>query len=376
MQSASLACHLADAGLSVALVEAARLPSSQRMSTHLIQPPGMDELDRLGVGSAVRDLSPVLRTVRLAFDGNEVQLPYSPGRAAHCLRRERLDDLLQVAAMNAGAALWTQSRVVDLIRSDDGRVRGVELRQNGAKPVNLRAELVVGADGRPDHVSAYLASVRSCALLRSHLGEALPASEVRGMLKTRYYFRACAGAGWALIGDAGHHKDLFAGLGITDALRDAHELSLALTATGPESLEEWWRHRDAERIEVFRWAQELGSPQPVDALKRLTAARLSSAPRLHTRFGQVMDGRLSPYDLVPAASAIRWTVGSMLAGDPRSLVQLLGVGHRRGRARRERRHRSRALSRVRRCGRVVATGFGDTRGEAPSASAVGRARGQ
>jgi 2-polyprenyl-6-methoxyphenol hydroxylase-like FAD-dependent oxidoreductase len=48
---AALAQRLATAGLSVALLDAAKQPSDQRTSTHLIHPPGTDELDALGVTS-------------------------------------------------------------------------------------------------------------------------------------------------------------------------------------------------------------------------------------------------------------------------------------------------------------------------------------
>src|SRR2546422_1760201 len=99
---ASLAAHLGRAGLSVALLDAARLPSEQPMSTHLIQPPGMDELEALGVADPVRRLSPELRAVRFEFDGREMLLSYGVGRAAHRLRREKLDGLLQDAAVRAG----------------------------------------------------------------------------------------------------------------------------------------------------------------------------------------------------------------------------------------------------------------------------------
>jgi flavin-dependent dehydrogenase len=42
------------------------------------------------------------------------------------------------------------------------------------------------------------------------------------------FFRKPGGPGWALVGDAGHHKDPFLALGINDALRDAEFLSDAL----------------------------------------------------------------------------------------------------------------------------------------------------
>lgn len=145
---AALAQRLAGAGLAVALLDAAKLPSDQRSSTHLIQPAGIDELDALGVGDSVRRASPELRAVRLSYDGHEARLPYGEGRAAHCLRRETLDGLLQQAAVDAGAELRAGTKVVDLIRDEHGRVAGVEIRQRGNDTKRLHADLVIGADGR------------------------------------------------------------------------------------------------------------------------------------------------------------------------------------------------------------------------------------
>lgn len=144
----ALACHLAHAGLSVVALDAARMPSPQNTSTHLIQPPGMDELDALGVGASVRELCPALSQIRLCFDEQEAPLAYGPGRAAHCLRRETLDSLLQRAALEAGAELRDQSHVVAVERSGEGRVTGVQTQRRDGSSEQLSATLVVGADGR------------------------------------------------------------------------------------------------------------------------------------------------------------------------------------------------------------------------------------
>ena len=42
------------------------------------------------------------------------------------------------------------------------------------------------------------------------------------------YFRKPYGPGWALVGDAGYHRDFITGLGINDAFRDAELLSQAV----------------------------------------------------------------------------------------------------------------------------------------------------
>src|SRR5256885_11978913 len=46
-------------------------------------------------------------------------------------------------------------------------------------------------------------------------------SKIRGTAKERFFFRRAAGSGWALVGDAGHHKEYLLGDGITEALIQA-----------------------------------------------------------------------------------------------------------------------------------------------------------
>jgi flavin-dependent dehydrogenase len=406
---AALAQRIATAGLSVALVDAARLPSDQRTSTHLIHPPGMDELDALGIGNSVREASPALRALRLSYDGHEALLPIPGRRAAHCLRREILDGLLQRAAVDAGAELRPQTRVVDVLRDAGGKVNGVLTLCRGRTTDRLHAGLVVGADGRNstiaklvgaeeyldyvgpravywaywrrpsgwdphefhntfagtdfrvifptdsdqlliatvppierarvwrgDHVGAYLADIGAYELVSSQLGGERPVGGVRGVLRTRYFFRASAGPGWALIGDAGHHKEFAVGLGITDALRDARGLAEAIADASPLAGELWWRRRDAERIEMFHWGRELGNAEPVNALQRLAISRLASSPALHKRFGEVIDGRRSPYELISPVDSVRWVAAAvLLRGDRGALSSLIKAARRRARARQD-----------------------------------------
>lgn len=424
---AALAQRLATAGLEVVLLDAARLPSDQNSSTHLIQPPGMDELDELGVGEPVRKTSPALHAVRLSYDGHEARLPYGPDRAAHCLRREQLDALLQAAATNAGAEVREGTRVVGLIRDSDGRVGGVEVREGGGTTKSLRASLVLGADGRNstvaklvgareylgyggprsvywgywrrparwspheihntfagedariifptdgdqlliatapgveraqtwrrNHTAAYLADIRACEPIASHLGEQRPIGRVRGVLQPRYFFRDSAGPGWALLGDAGHHKEFVIGLGITDALRDARELAGAIVEGTEPALERWWRRRDVERIEMFYWSRELGRADGVNALQRLSATRFATSPELRSRFGEIIDGHRPPFELVPPALAARWATAALVRGDLGVVPALIDAARRRAGAMRHLRKRKRLARRA--SGRRSASG--------------------
>jgi len=78
-------------------------------------------------------------------------------------------------------------------------------------------------------ISALLAMITSASPL---LGERLRAAEVtapvRGAVNLPNQVRRPVGPGWALVGDAGYHRDPITGHGISDAFRDAELLATAI----------------------------------------------------------------------------------------------------------------------------------------------------
>ena len=73
------------------------------------------------------------------------------------------------------------------------------------------------------------------------------------------YFRKPYGPGWALVGDAGYHKDPITAQGITDAFRDAELLAAALDAgfAGAQPLEAALAAYELTRNEESRGLYEL-----------------------------------------------------------------------------------------------------------------------
>lgn len=142
---ATLATLLARRGLRILLLEASSRGSNMPMSTHLVQAPGMDVLDRLGLGARVRAATPATARLRIALDDAEMTTQAAPGRAAYCVRRATLDPWLQDCAEQAGAELRCRQRVIDLTRQGE-RVTGVVVRTPQGV-CSYQAELVVGADG-------------------------------------------------------------------------------------------------------------------------------------------------------------------------------------------------------------------------------------
>jgi flavin-dependent dehydrogenase len=69
---------------------------------------------------------------------------------------------------------------------------------------------------------------RAAPELAERLRHGRRTSPVRGMLRAPNHIRRAHGPGWALVGDAGYHRDAVTGHGISDAFRDAELLAVAL----------------------------------------------------------------------------------------------------------------------------------------------------
>jgi 2-polyprenyl-6-methoxyphenol hydroxylase-like FAD-dependent oxidoreductase len=89
------------------------------------------------------------------------------------------------------------------------------------------------------------------------------------------YFRKPYGPGWALVGDAGYHRDFLTGLGITDAFRDAEYVAEAahqgLSGARPmdEAMADYQRRRDAVAKPLYEFTTKMAGgvePNPVEWL--------------------------------------------------------------------------------------------------------------
>jgi 2-polyprenyl-6-methoxyphenol hydroxylase-like FAD-dependent oxidoreductase len=92
---------------------------------------------------------------------------------------------------------------------------------------------------------------------------------LRGAAELPNFRRQAHGPGWALVGDAGHHRDPITGHGITDAFRDADLLATAIdhslrdATVEPAAMASYQEIRDAMAGEVFDLTRALtGFPPP------------------------------------------------------------------------------------------------------------------
>lgn len=153
---ASLATLLARAGINVCVVDRARFPSDTG-STHGVQPSGVRVLRQLGALDALLEVTPAIERGTLALEDARVEIgEFSELVGAPMLsaRRVTLDPILLDLARAAGAEIRTQTAITGLVE-DGGRVVGVT-----TKSTELRASLVVGADGANSAVARLVGAAK------------------------------------------------------------------------------------------------------------------------------------------------------------------------------------------------------------------------
>ena len=160
---AATAIFLRRTGHDVVLLDAARFPRD-KVCGESVSPEAWRLLEELGAAPAVRALEPFpIRGMTLtspdgtAFRGDYSRAP-APGFA---IRRERFDAVLLATARAAGVEVREGTRVTGLLRGPASDAIGVTC-ENGRGPENLRARLVVAAEGRHSVIA------RSLGLLREH----------------------------------------------------------------------------------------------------------------------------------------------------------------------------------------------------------------
>ena len=85
-------------------------------------------------------------------------------------------------------------------------------------------------DVRSDIERHFLEALELAPGLAERIRHGTRSERYRGTAQLPNFFRRAHGDGWALVGDAGYHKDPILALGITDAFRDVELLTEAVDA--------------------------------------------------------------------------------------------------------------------------------------------------
>ena len=338
---------LAGSGLRVLVVDRAG-EGSDTISGHMIKPDGVARLaawgilpDLLGTGC------PRICAAQVVIAGQLLHRAVGPPGipAPIAPRRTILDRLLQEHARRAGARVrcatsfrgWRNGIVTlgdstvrtRLLIGADGRrsavARACAAPYASARPgrtcgwyaywdhwplTELRAELGHGvfAGAFPTHNAQVLAFVQlPVSAWRPGQGEhdlraglarcpsvaaGLPTAELSGRavgardLPT--YFRRAAGTGWALVGDAAHHKDPLAARGISDALLGAELLAGHIRRGWDDDLDQALQRYAAELTGLLQPAADLndklaGLDLPADQARRTWLALQATEQSPHGR---------------------------------------------------------------------------------------------
>lgn len=156
---ASTAMLLARSGLRVLVVDPVRY-GKDTLSTHALMRGAVLQLHRWGLLDAVRESgAPPIGTTTFHYGDEQIKVVIKPRDGVDALyapRRTVLDPILVDGARNAGAEVVYGRSVVDLIRDEEGRVRGARISGADREVTDVSADLVIGADGIRSRVARIL----------------------------------------------------------------------------------------------------------------------------------------------------------------------------------------------------------------------------
>ncbi len=194
---AATAMLLAREGLSVLLVDGAR-HGTDTLSTLALMRAGVLQLHRWGLLEKVRAAgTPAITSTSFIYGDETITVPIKPRDGVDALyapRRWLIDTLLADAAADAGAEVVYSSRLVDLERASDGRVVGATIEQRGAAVRRVRANIVIGADGRRSTV-ARLVEAATCRESRHACGVVYTFWPGLENNRSRWFYRSGVSAG-------------------------------------------------------------------------------------------------------------------------------------------------------------------------------------
>jgi 2-polyprenyl-6-methoxyphenol hydroxylase-like FAD-dependent oxidoreductase len=145
---------------------------------------------------------------------------------------------------------------------------------------------------RADVEGQYLRALEQAPALAARVRAGQRVAHFRGTADLPNFYRQPHGPGWALVGDAGHHKDPITGQGISDAFRDAELLAAALDAGFSQrqpldaALADYERERNAATRAHYDLTCQLATLEPPSPeMQQLFAALRGNQPETDRLFG-------------------------------------------------------------------------------------------
>ncbi|HEX5501447.1 MAG TPA: NAD(P)/FAD-dependent oxidoreductase [Thermomicrobiales bacterium] len=153
---------------------------------------------------------------------------------------------------------------------------------------------------RADIEGAFLATLDRIPDLAERVRGGRRVERFAGATDLPNFLRKPYGPGWALVGDAGCHKDPFLALGVCDAFRDAELLADALDAglSGRRPLDaalaDYERRRDEATLPEYRQNLHLARFQPLPAEMLRLRAAVRGDQAATNRYVMATEGMIPP----------------------------------------------------------------------------------
>lgn len=163
---------------------------------------------------------------------------------------------------------------------------------------------------RRDVEGNFMRSLDAIPGLRDEVAAGRREERFRGTADLPNYYRTSFGDGWALAGDAGHHKDSTTGFGMSDAFISAELLATAADAAlvgerpWKQALCDYQRRRDEATANGFRLTLRAAALAPISARMQRLYEAASTRPEMATQVIGAICG-VVPFDDVFAAAMIR-----------------------------------------------------------------------
>jgi 2-polyprenyl-6-methoxyphenol hydroxylase-like FAD-dependent oxidoreductase len=148
--------------------------------------------------------------------------------------------------------------------------------------------------------AAFLQALQSVPAFAERISAGRREERFYGTADLPNFFRKPYGPGWALVGDAGHHKDPYLALGVCDAFRDAELLASAihagLSGAQPltESLAAYEANRNAESMPLYRENLYMAQFQPMPQDLLALRAALRGNQEQTNKFYMAREGMIPP----------------------------------------------------------------------------------
>jgi menaquinone-9 beta-reductase len=293
---------------------------------------GADVRTRTGVSSLVEDRG---RIVGVRTTGGELRAPLVVGADGARSTVARLVGASEYESTPPGRVfLWGY---LEGVPADNDGIWLGKVGDHGFLAFPTDSDLFMAAvvpsidrreELRRERDTAYAEALTHWPELHASLAGARRVGPVHMMSRWHGFFRESAGPGWVLLADAGHFKDPTPGQGISDALRQAVELAVAiekaLGGSHPTNqvLRDWWSWRDQDAWEMYWFAHDMGASGPTPLLQQEILRRIAGDRQLTEGLLRVLNHDLAPSKAFPPALAIGAMSNALLASRGRRRVVL------------------------------------------------------